>query len=90
MVASLARVLVEADLADAEHVGLLQILGNQGDDFARQLDVLRFLGVDAQPGIMADAEQGGPFRLDLGEMAEVIAEPLGGAAIEPRPEGRLA
>ena len=90
MVASLRGVLVEADLADAEHVGLVEELGDDGDDFARQLDVLGFLGVDAQPGVMADAELGGPLRLDLGEMAEVIAKALGGAAIEPGPEGRLA
>ena len=53
-------------------------------------DVLGLLGVDAQPGVVADAELGGPFRLDLGEVAEVIAKALGRAAVEAGPEGRLA
>ena len=65
--------------------GLLQILGDDGDDLARQLDVLGLLGVDAQPGVMADAELGGPLRLDLGEMAEVIAEALGASRDRSRP-----
>ena len=85
-----ARVLVQADLADAEDVRPVEELGDQGDDLARQRDVLGLLGVDAQPAVVADAELGGPLRLDLGEVAEVIAEALGGAAIEAGPEGRLA
>ena len=44
-----ARVLVQADLADAEHVGLVEELGDDGDDLAREADVLGLLGVDAQP-----------------------------------------
>ena len=35
-VASLRGVLVQADLADAQHVGLVEELGDHGDDFARQ------------------------------------------------------
>ena len=31
-----ARVLVEADLADAEDVGPVEVLGDQGDDLARE------------------------------------------------------
>ena len=46
-------VLVQPDLADAEHVRLLEELGDQRDDFARERDVLGFLGVDAQPGSSA-------------------------------------
>ena len=53
-------------------------------------DVLGFLGVDAQPGIMRMPNWAAPFGLDFGEVAEVIAEALGGAAIEPGPERRLA
>ncbi len=88
--ASLRRVLVQADLADAEHVGPIEELGDHGDHLAGQLDVLGLLGVDAQPGVMADAELGGPFRLDLGQVAEVVAEAVDGAAVEAGPEGRLA
>ena len=85
-----ARVLVEADFADAEDVGLVEEFGDEGDHFARQGDVFGLLGVDAEPAVVADAEQGGAFRLDFGEVAEVVAEALGGAAVEPGPEGRLA
>ena len=84
------RVLVEADLADAEHAGLVEELGDHRDDFARERDVLRFLGVDAQPGVMLDAAPAGALRLELGELPEVVAEAVDAAAIEPGPEGRLA
>ena len=53
-------------------------------------DVLGLLGVDAQPGVVADAELRCTLRLDFGEVAEVIAKALGRAAIEAGPEGRLA
>src|SRR5262249_25460192 len=75
---------------DAEYVRLVKVLGNDGDHLARQLDVFRFLGVDAQPAVMADAKLGGPFGLDLGEGPEVIAKPFPRAAIEPGPKRRLA
>ena len=52
-----ARVLVQADLADAQHVGLVEELGDHGDHLARQRDVLGLLGVDAQPGVVLDAEE---------------------------------
>jgi hypothetical protein len=38
---------------------------------------------------MADMELGGTLGLDLSEVAEVIAEALGGAAVEASPEGGL-
>jgi len=36
-----------------------------------------------------DAELRGALRLELGEMSEIVVEPGGAAAIEPRPEGRF-
>jgi hypothetical protein len=83
------RVLVQPDLADAEHPRLAQELGDHGDHLAGQLHVLRFLGVDAQPRVVPDVELGRPFRLHLGQVAEVVVEPGGGAAVEPGPERRL-
>ena len=65
--------------------GLVEKLGDHGDDLARQLDVLGFLGVDAQPGVVLDAELRGPLRLDLGEVAEVIAKALGASRDRSRP-----
>ena len=50
-----ARVLVEADLADAQHAGPVEELGDHRDHLARQRDVLGLLGVDAQPAVMLDA-----------------------------------
>jgi hypothetical protein len=69
-------VLVQADLADAEHVGASRNSG-MSDDLARQRDVLGLLGVDAEPRSSADAVERRPLRLDLGEVAEVVAEALG-------------
>src|SRR5262249_46092955 len=44
----------------------------------------------AQPGVVLDAELGGAFRLVLGQVAEVVAEALDGAAVEAGPVGGLA
>src|SRR5581483_26186 len=52
--------------------------------------VLGLLGVDAEPGVVPDAELGGALRLELGQVAEVVAEAFGTAAVEAGPEGRLA
>ena len=89
-IASLRGVLVQADLADAQHAGRVEELGDHGDHLARQADVLGLLGVDAQPGVMPHAVPAGPLGLELGQLAEVIAKAVDGAAIEAGPEGRLA
>ena len=47
-----SRIPIQADLADAEHVWLVQKFRNNGKDLASQRQILRFLGVDAQPAIM--------------------------------------
>ena len=39
---------------------------------------------------MLDPVAAGPLRLELGELAEVVAEALDAAAVEPGPERRLA
>ena len=85
-----ARVLVQPDLADAQHVGPVEELGQHGDHLAGEGDVLGLLGVDAQPGVVADAVVGRALRLPLGELAEVVAEAVGAAAVVAHPEGRLA
>src|SRR3954451_19283798 len=83
-------VLVEANLTDAEHVRPIKVVGNDGNDLARQTDVLRLLGVDAEPAIVPNAELRGPLRLDLDKVPEVIAKPFRRATVEPGPECRLA
>ena len=81
-IASFLRVLVEADLADAQHAGPVEKLGNHRDHFARQRDVLGLLGVDAQPGEVLNAVPAGPLRLELGELLEIIAKAVDAAAVE--------
>ena len=55
-------------------LGRSRNFGNDGDDFLRELHVLGFLGVDAKPAEMRQAELRGALRLVLGELAEIIVE----------------
>ena len=73
-----ARILVQPDFTDAEHVGLVEEFWDQGDDIRGQRDVLGLLGVDAQPCEMRQAKFRGPLRLVLGQLAEVIVKTIGG------------
>jgi len=84
-----AAVFVQADLADSEHVRLVEERGDQLHDFPCERGVFRLLGVDAEPTVVGDAELGRPLRFDLGQLAEVIVKPVGAGAIEPGPESRL-
>src|SRR5262249_33509686 len=70
-------------------VGLVEELRDHLDDIARQRDILRFLGVDAEPGVVANAELRGPLGFNLSEMSEVVAEAFSRAAIEARPARQL-
>ena len=86
----IARVLVEADLADAEHRRGLQEFRDQREDVGGERHVFGFLGVDAQPGVMRQAVLGGALGLMLRQLAEVVVEAVGGLAVEAGPEGGLA
>ena len=44
-----ARVLVQADLADSEHIRPVQETGDDLQHIVRQRQVLGFLGIDAEP-----------------------------------------
>ena len=48
-------VFVEPNLADAEHAGQIEKLRDHLDHLTRQLNILRFLGIDAQPSEMLHA-----------------------------------
>ncbi len=63
--------------------------GDQLDHFAAERNVLGFLGVDAQPGVVVDAVFGRAFRLDVEQVAEIIGEAGGAGPIEAGPERRL-
>ena len=49
----------------------------------------RLLGVDAEPAVVVDPIEPGALGLVVGELAEVVAEPLDARAVEPGPEGGL-
>ncbi len=85
-----AGVFVEADFADAEDVFLFDEFGDEGHDLAGEGGVIGFLGIDAEPGEVFDAESGGAFWFVFGELAEVVVEAIGGRAIEAGPEGWFA
>ena len=85
-----AGVLVEADLADAEHGGAVEELGDDRHDLAGEAGVVGFLRVDAEPAEVRDAELGGALRFVVGELAEVVVEALGRGAVEAGPEGGFA
>ena len=55
-----------------------------------KLHILRFLGIDAEPAVMANAKLRRPFRFDFGEMAKIIAKPMHRAAIKPGPKSGFA
>ena len=86
----IARILVEPNLADAQHAGLLEKLGNHGDDFAGKGDILGFFGIDAEPAIVLDAKLGRPLGLDFDKLPKIIAKSLDAAPIEAGPKSRLA
>ena len=86
----IARILVQPDLADAEHRGPFEKLRDDPDNLLRKLRVLGLLRVDAQPAKMRQPKLRRALRLVVGELAEVVVEAVDGRAVEARPEGRLA
>ena len=86
----IARIFVQPDFANPEHVGFVEEFGDQRDDVRGQFDVLGFLRVNAQPGEMRQSELRGAIRLMLGQLAEVIVEAVGGRTVKAGPERRLA
>ncbi len=85
-----AGILVETDFSDAEHVGFLEELGDDGEDFSGEGDVFGLFGVDAEPGEMREPELGGAFGFVVGELAEIVAETFDAASVEAGPEGGFA
>ena len=71
-------------------LGRSEELRDEGEHVVGEFHVLGFLGIDAEPGEMRQAELGGAFGFVLGELAEVVAKAGGGTAVEARPEGRFA
>lgn len=84
------RVFVEANLANAQHAGAVQELRDHRDHFARELNVFRLFGVDAEPRVVLQAVPAGAGRLEACKLLEVIAKSVNAAAIVTGPKGGLA
>ena len=84
------RVLVQADLADPEHVRAVEELGDDADDVRGERDVLRFLRIDAQPAEVRQSVACGAGGLEFGELTEIVAEAVDRGAVESGPERGLA
>ena len=61
-----AGLFVQPNLTDTEHVGAFEKLGYERDDFAREPDIFRLLGIDAQPSKVRQPKSGGAARLVFG------------------------
>ncbi len=85
-----AGVFVETDFADAEDVGAVEELRNQGEDIVGEFEVFRFFRVDAEPAEVGEAEFGGAFRFVVGELGKVIEETVGGFPVVTGPESGFA
>jgi len=85
-----ATVFVKADFADAENVGAVEKFGNDGEYVVGELEIFRFLGVDAEPGKVGQAEFGGAFGFVLRELTKVIVKTVGGTAVESSPKSWFA
>ncbi len=59
------------------NVGPVEELGDDGQHFLRQREVLGLLRIEAEPRIVRQAVTRGPLRLVLGELAKVIVKALG-------------
>ena len=86
----IARVLVEADFADAEHRRGFQKFWDEREDVGGERHVFRLLRIDAEPRVMRQAVLGGALGLMLRQLAEVVVEAIGRLAVEARPESWLA
>jgi hypothetical protein len=83
-------IFIEADFADAEDIWPGDEVWDDGDDFGSELEIFGFLGVDTEPGEVGEAEFCGALWFVLGELGEVIMEPVDGAAVEAGPERGFA
>src|SRR4051794_28297365 len=85
-----ARIFVETNFADAEDVGAFEERRYQMENVVGERDVFGFFGIDAKPRVMLQAEFGGAFRFVFGELAKIIIETIGAAAVEAGPKRRFA
>lgn len=80
---------VEADFADADDGGFAEEMGDLGEDFAAEGEVVGLFGVHGDPAEMADAVLSGAGGFELADLVEVVEEGAGVLAVETRPEGGL-
>lgn len=85
-----ARIFIETDFADPEHVRFVEKFWDHRDDFAREADVFSFFGVNTKPGVVLNAERCGSFGFEVGELSKIVAKAFDAAAIKASPKSRLA
>jgi len=84
------RVFVHANFTNTEDGRLIEKVGDDGHHFAGKSGVVCFFRVDAEPAVVVDPVFGGALGFVIRELAVVVVKPLGGCAVESRPECRFA
>src|SRR4051812_13047356 len=82
-------IFIQADFTDSQDVGTIQKFRDDGDNILGEFYIFGFLGIDAEPREMWEPEFRGAFGLMLGQLTEIVAEAIDGAAVEPGPESRF-
>ena len=82
-------VLVEPNLTDPEYGWSIQKFRDDCDHFFRELYILRFFRVDAEPREMRKAEFCGALRFMFRELAKIIIKSMHRTAIETGPKCRF-
>jgi len=83
-------IFVQPDFADAQHIGPVEELRDDGEHVVREFQILGFLGIDAKPGKMRQTKLRGALRLVFRELAKIIVKAISGTAVEAGPERGLA
>ncbi len=71
-----ALILVQTDLADPKHALALEEIRNDREHFSGETQVLGFLRIDAEPGVVGDAVLRGSLGFGIREHREVVVETL--------------
>ena len=85
-----AGIFVETDFADAEHGGSVEKLGDERYDLSGHDQIVRFLRIHADVGVVVDEILGRPGRFEGGEVGEVVVEGFRMGAVVSGPEGGFA
>src|SRR5690606_34916520 len=85
-----ARVLVEANLADPEDVGTIQKIRDKREHIFGQLQIFRLFRIQTEPAEMWQSELRGSTWLVFSKLGEIIVKALRGTPVVSSPKGRFA